>query len=405
MKKIVLSICLALIALFIFAETNVSINKEMYVKENLKLRAEESTSASVLAVMQAGTKVKIIEIGKEAVIDSIRSNWVKIEVLEGKNTSGKIIEQNTIGWCYGGYLADYVGRFDYIDLSDRNFKIQKIDFKTELDSIAWKKLAGYYFSRSARAKINVPEETDTPWGRDYVEFGIGTHSISYKNGKWIHDGDGEAEEFELVSISADGKSFEMKNHYHSQTWEIDGANLYIDNWPFYKITGPDCYKRFLKEFVAEYNKSIYKHKVKIAEFTDSLGTIPYEILKALEAGDIKVYSKYARKDKPVDLKIGDYRGNKSFSYNDLEEEAEDVQDAFDFMKSDLLSHSNEIDTIKPNINDFIETDVKAFEKNYPEANVLVEYIFSDYEYVELFFKVNENNVILVGVEEYAEFRR
>ncbi|MBO4758841.1 MAG: hypothetical protein J5505_02170, partial [Spirochaetaceae bacterium] len=124
-----------------------------------------------------------------------------------------------------------------------------------------------------------------------------------------------------------------------------------------------------------------------------------------EAGDIKVYSKYARKDKPVDLKIGDYRGNKSFSYNDLEEEAEDVQDAFDFMKSDLLSHSNEIDTIKPNINDFIETDVKAFEKNYPEANVLVEYIFSDYEYVELFFKVNENNVILVGVEEYAEFRR
>lgn len=85
--------------------TNASKNKIMLVNENLKLRSGEATSTQVLAVMQAGTKVKILELGKTETIDGISSNWVKVEVLPGaKDRDGKPIKAGTIGWCYGGYL-------------------------------------------------------------------------------------------------------------------------------------------------------------------------------------------------------------------------------------------------------------------------------------------------------------
>ena len=210
MKKIFCSTGFFFIALFIFAETNMQINKEMYVKENLRLRSEESTASSVVAVMRVGSKVKILELGKEEIIDSIRSNWVKIEVLNGKSKSGDVIKKGTKGWCFGGYLSDYVGRFDYIDLSNRDFKIEKIQFKNESDAAAWEKLAGLYFVGSPHKTISEPKEIDTPWGKDYG-FGLGCHSVSYENGTWIHGGDGEAEEFELESISPDKTVFLMKN--------------------------------------------------------------------------------------------------------------------------------------------------------------------------------------------------
>ena len=66
---------------------------------------------------------------------------------------------------------------------------------------AWRKLAGYYFVRQPRSTIPEVEEDDTDWGKDYVYFGRGCHSILYKNGKWVHGGDGEAEEFELASVT------------------------------------------------------------------------------------------------------------------------------------------------------------------------------------------------------------
>ncbi len=85
--------------------TNVSINKTMLVSENLKLRSGEAITTQVLTVMAAGTKVKIIELGKAETIDSINSNWVKVEVQAGaKDKDGKSIKKGTIGWCYGGYL-------------------------------------------------------------------------------------------------------------------------------------------------------------------------------------------------------------------------------------------------------------------------------------------------------------
>ena len=77
----------------------------MLVTENLKLRTGEATSTEVFAVMSAGTKVKILELGKEETIDGISSNWVKVEVQTGaKDRDGKPIKAGSVGWCYGGYL-------------------------------------------------------------------------------------------------------------------------------------------------------------------------------------------------------------------------------------------------------------------------------------------------------------
>ena len=83
----------------------ISQNKIMLVNENLKLRSGEATTSEVLTVMSAGTKVKILALGKEENIDGINSNWVKVEVQAGaKDRDGKPIKAGTIGWCYGGYL-------------------------------------------------------------------------------------------------------------------------------------------------------------------------------------------------------------------------------------------------------------------------------------------------------------
>ncbi len=85
--------------------TNVAPNKTMLVSENLKLRSGEATSTQVLTVMQAGTKVKILELGKAENIDGINSNWVKVEVQSGaKDRDERSIRAGTVGWCYGGYL-------------------------------------------------------------------------------------------------------------------------------------------------------------------------------------------------------------------------------------------------------------------------------------------------------------
>ena len=85
--------------------TNVAQNKTMTVKENLKLRSGEATSTKVLTVMRAGTKVKILELGKSETIDGVSSNWVKVEVQKGaKDRDGNLIKDGTVGWCYGGYL-------------------------------------------------------------------------------------------------------------------------------------------------------------------------------------------------------------------------------------------------------------------------------------------------------------
>lgn len=81
-----------------------SFNNKLTVKENLKLREEENQKSKVLEVLSNDTVVRIIGIGKEEKIDNIDSNWVKVEILQGKNKEGKDISPGIIGWCYGGYL-------------------------------------------------------------------------------------------------------------------------------------------------------------------------------------------------------------------------------------------------------------------------------------------------------------
>ena len=85
--------------------TNVAQNKTMTVTENLKLRSGKATTSDILTVLQAGTRVKILEVGKAETIDGISSNWVQVEVQAGaKDRDGKTITKGTVGWCFGGYL-------------------------------------------------------------------------------------------------------------------------------------------------------------------------------------------------------------------------------------------------------------------------------------------------------------
>lgn len=85
--------------------TNVSKNKTMTATENHKLRSGEATTSDVVTVLQAGTRVKILEVGKAETIDGISSNWVKVKVRAGaKDRDGKTITKGTVGWCFGGYL-------------------------------------------------------------------------------------------------------------------------------------------------------------------------------------------------------------------------------------------------------------------------------------------------------------
>lgn len=55
--------------------------------------------------MMKVTKVKILQPGKEEVIDGIKSCWVQVEVQAGgKDKNGNEIKDGTVGWCYGGFL-------------------------------------------------------------------------------------------------------------------------------------------------------------------------------------------------------------------------------------------------------------------------------------------------------------
>lgn len=85
-------------------QTNVTLGKLMTASDNLRLRSGEETSSAVITTMLKGTTVKVVKLGKQETIDGITSNWVQIEVQNGKDRDGKKIKEGTIGWCFGGYL-------------------------------------------------------------------------------------------------------------------------------------------------------------------------------------------------------------------------------------------------------------------------------------------------------------
>ena len=80
------------------------VNGVYRAKENLRLREKEGTSGAVITAMPAGTRVKILLLGKEETIDGITNNWVEVRVeWNSKDLNGRSI-YGTIGWCFGGYL-------------------------------------------------------------------------------------------------------------------------------------------------------------------------------------------------------------------------------------------------------------------------------------------------------------
>lgn len=87
------------------SSSNVAQFMRMNVKENLKLRSEESTSSKVLSVMKPGTEVRILEVGKAEKIDGINSNWIKVDVqFNPRGHTGEPLIPSMTGWCFGGYL-------------------------------------------------------------------------------------------------------------------------------------------------------------------------------------------------------------------------------------------------------------------------------------------------------------
>jgi len=401
MKKVFsLLFYFSFVFMFVFPQNILEINKKMIVKENLRLRIEENTNSSVITTMGAGTKVKIINIGNKELIDGIDSYWVQIELLEnGKDRNGNQIAAGMKGWCYGGYLGEYKETiYDSLDLTNASFKISEIDFKTDLDKKAWKKLSGLYFVGKPRQTITTFKEIDTAWGKDY-SFGLGCHSIWYENGKWYMGGDGEAEDYNLVSITNNGNSFVLKSSYSKNmiTWTFDGYKLSTGNLEYYKFTGPDCYKHFIKEFVSNYRENLENSS------DYDLGDLPDKILLALKKGDNKEFSKYVTDNEKVNLVIGDYSGKSCFSKVELGSEQTDVLEAFSFIKDDLSKHSNLLN-VEPHINKFIFTSKDRFSKLFPDGEIFLEYSLATEEEISLAFKYVNNQIKLIGIIDYAVFR-
>ena len=80
------------------------VNGVYRAKENLRLREKEGTSGAVITAMPAGTRVKILSLGKEETIDGITDNWVQVKVQWGSKDIYDNDLYGTKGWCFGGYL-------------------------------------------------------------------------------------------------------------------------------------------------------------------------------------------------------------------------------------------------------------------------------------------------------------
>ena len=64
------------------------------VIENLRLRLDQSQTAGIIRTMTEGSKVQILEVGNNELIDGTDANWVKV-----------LTEDGYTGWCFSGFLA------------------------------------------------------------------------------------------------------------------------------------------------------------------------------------------------------------------------------------------------------------------------------------------------------------
>lgn len=102
MKNIILLSFVIFVFQPIYAQ---SANDIMVVMDNLRLRESDSISSKILTTMRKGTFVRVMQIGKEEIIDKIKSNWyfIRIENTSISMSDEKVIDKHE-GWCFGGYL-------------------------------------------------------------------------------------------------------------------------------------------------------------------------------------------------------------------------------------------------------------------------------------------------------------
>ena len=105
-KKFLLILFILLSMAAISAQAGIKLYQDMVVKENLRLR-NPYHNGFIETVLNAGTRVKIIEIDEEETIDGITSNWVVVEVQNGAtDKNGNPLKYGVVGKCFAGYLAE-----------------------------------------------------------------------------------------------------------------------------------------------------------------------------------------------------------------------------------------------------------------------------------------------------------
>lgn len=76
----------------------------------LKMRQSPDRYSRELLLLEAGTLLKVVEVGKRETIDGLSANWVKIEpVNDDKSVEGNVIKnwlpaEETSAWVFGAYL-------------------------------------------------------------------------------------------------------------------------------------------------------------------------------------------------------------------------------------------------------------------------------------------------------------
>jgi len=68
----------------------------------LKMRAEPNLDAQVLGTLEAGTLLKIVQVGEQEQIDGVMASWAKVEAVNTEHfvEGGEV----STGWVFGGYV-------------------------------------------------------------------------------------------------------------------------------------------------------------------------------------------------------------------------------------------------------------------------------------------------------------
>ncbi len=137
----------------------------LYVSSNegLRVREGDSFSSKKVDVLYDRMCVKVVSVGKEEVVDGIKSNWVKIlRPLETLRTG-----HNVYGWVFGGYLTDRLSSFSTAKWTDN-------DLQRYLSRFSWVSGTRSYtrFAPGGRYLFGLLESG---------AGGEGTYSVSMKN--------------------------------------------------------------------------------------------------------------------------------------------------------------------------------------------------------------------------------